>query len=404
MQYNFDELINREYTSSVKWDIRYEEGRPRLWDSTYSKHGPGRVLPLWVADMDFICPKPVIDALVSRAQHGIFGYTRETEAYHKAVINWFERRQGWHIEQDWITITPGVVPAINLLVQAFVRPGEKVIIQTPVYYPFYSAVEGNDGVVVRNPLLYEGGRYTIDFDDLEHSASDPDVRMLIISSPHNPVGRVWTRTELNRMGALCRKHDIMMVSDEIHGDLIMPGQEFVPFPIAGEGFEDFSVICTAPSKTFNIAGLRTSNIVIPNDSLRRRFRNTLNRTGVHGVSPFGMDALIAAYNEGEEWLEQVLAYIKQNYDFTCDFIGNRLPEISIIPLEGTYLVWLDCRRLGLDAGQLEKLMLDEARLYLDEGYIFGPEGAGFERVNIACPRSMLEDALIRLRNAVRSLD
>jgi len=299
MQYNFDELINREYTNSVKWDVRYEGGRPRLWDNTYSKHGPDRVLPLWVADMDFICPKPVIDALVNRAQHGIFGYTREAEAYYDAVINWFERRQAWHIEQDWITITPGVVPAINLLVQAFVRPGEKVIIQTPVYYPFYSAVEGNDASVVRNPLLCENGCYSIDFDDLERSASEPDVRMLIISSPHNPVGRVWTRAELNRMGSICRKNNILMVSDEIHGDLIMPGYVFVPFPLAGEGFDDFSVICTAPSKTFNIAGLRTSNIVIPNDSLRRRFRSTLNRTGVHGVSPFGMDALIAAYNDGE---------------------------------------------------------------------------------------------------------
>lgn len=404
MKYDFDSPVNREHTNSVKWDFHFENAHPVRWDDTYSKHGSDRVLPLWVADMDFVCPKPVVDALVKRAMHGIFGYTRETTAYYDAVQNWFRRRQGWNIDPRWITITPGVVPAVNLLVQAFAKPSEKVIIQTPVYYPFYSAVEGNECVVVRNPLLYENGRYCIDFEDLEKSAADPAVRMMIISSPHNPVGRVWTREELNRMGKICQNNDILMVSDEIHSDLILPGSSFTPFTLAGEGFEDFSVICTAPSKTFNIAGLRTSNIVIANDSTRRTFRKTLNRTGVHGISPFGMDALIAAYNEGEEWLEQVLAYIWNNYMFLKSFIEEQIPEIDVIPLEGTYLVWLDCRRLGLDAKALESMMLEKAHLYLDEGYIFGPEGEGFERINIACPRSLLEEALIRMRDVIRAMD
>jgi len=404
MKYNFDQFINRENTNSVKWDFRFEEGEVQNWDKTYSKHGENKVLPLWVADMDLICPQPVIDALAKRAKHGIFGYTRETEAYYDAVQGWFERRQGWHIEPSWITITPGVVPAINILVQAFVKPGEKVIIQPPVYYPFFSAVEGNDAVVIRNPLLYKDGRYQIDFDDLEKSAKDPDVRMMVISSPHNPVGRVWTRDELNRMGEICRENNILMVSDEIHSDLIMPGYEFVPFPLAGDGFDSFSVVCTAPSKTFNIAGLKTSNIIIPDKKLRRDFQRTLNKSGIHGISPFGMDAVISAYNEGEEWLEQVLDYIHKNYLFLKEFIQKELPEIDVIDLEGTYLVWLDCRRLGLDAKHLESLMLEDARLYLDEGCIFGSEGDGFERINIACPRSLLEQALERLRDTIKTRD
>ncbi|MBN1265791.1 MAG: pyridoxal phosphate-dependent aminotransferase [Anaerolineales bacterium] len=402
MKYDFDSIINRENTNSVKWDFRFEEGKPSQWDSTYSKHGAERVLPLWVADMDFICPQSVIDALEKRARHGIFGYTRETDAYYEAVQSWFKRRQGWQIDPSWITITPGVVPAVYMLVQAFVKPGEKVIIQTPVYYPFYSAVEGNDAVVVRNPLLYEEGFYKIDFANLEKSAQSPDVRMIIISSPHNPVGRVWTREELNRMGEICKANDILMVSDEIHSDLIMPGYDFVPFPLAGKDFESFSVVCTAPSKTFNIAGLRTSNIIIANETIRRKFLDVLNRSGIHGISPFGMDALIAAYNEGEEWLEQVLTYIHQNYEFLKTFFQKNLPEIDVIQLEGTYLVWLDCRRLGLDSMNLESLMLEDARLYLDEGYIFGSDGEGFERINIACPRSLLEEALHRLLAAVRA--
>jgi len=402
MNYDFDTPINREHTNSVKWDFHFEESGPTHWDSTYSKHGSDRILPLWVADMDFVCPQPVVDALVRRAQHGIFGYTRETESYYEAVRHWYLRRQGWNIDPAWIVITPGVVPALNFLVQTFVKPGEKVIIQSPVYYPFYSSVEGNEGVVVRNPLRCEQGRYGIDFAGLEAAANDPDVRLMVISSPHNPVGRVWTREELQRMGDICRENDILMVADEIHSDLILPGHEFVPFHLAGEGFETFSIICTAPSKTFNIAGLGTSNIIIADETLRRRFQHTLNRAGIHGVNPFGMEALIAAYNGGEEWLEQVLAYLQQNYAFLKDFVSRHMPEIDVLPLEGTYLAWLDCRRLGLDAKHLETLMLEQARLYLDEGYIFGEEGAGFERINIACPRSLLEEALHRLKDAVRS--
>ncbi len=403
MIYNFDQEIDRRGTHSAKWGVVKQDGRfTPLEDAPQFLDGP-RLLPMWVADMDFQVPQPVIDALTARAQHGIFGYGWPGASYRQAVIDWMHRRHGWTVEADWIVTTPGVVPALNMLVRTFVAPGQRVIIQPPVYYPFYTAISNNGADLARNPLLLTDGRYGMDLAGLESLAAEPDVAMLILSSPHNPVGRVWTPDELRRLGEICLAHDVLVVADEIHGDLLYPGQRFTPFATLGEQFAANSVICTAPSKTFNLAGLATSNIIIPNPELRLRFERTLNSNGLHGVNTFGMVALEAAYAHGEEWLAQVMDYVAGNFRTLRDYVAEHLPQIDVIEPEGTYLVWLDCRRLGLDKAALERLMLDEARVFLDEGYIFGPEGEGFERINIACPRSILAEALERIKAAIDGL-
>lgn len=403
MKYDFDREIDRIRTGSVKWEF-FQDGEKLIhWDHMDKPPGEDRILPMWVADMDFPSPKPVVDALVARAEHGIYGYTERTESYYECVVRWMKRRHGWTIAREWICTTPGVVPALNLLVRTFVGSGGKVLIQPPVYRPFFSAIKNNDSQLVSNPLTYQDGRYTMDYDDLEEKTRAADVRMAILCSPHNPVGRVWTREELARFGETCLDRGVLVVSDEIHGDLILKGHVFTPFAAINEEFAQHAIICTAPSKTFNLAGLQTSNIIIPNDELRARFQTTLRSSGLFGVGVFGLVALQAAYDLGEEWLEQVLDYVEGNLGYLQAYLGEQLPQISVVRPEGTYLVWLDCRRLGLDRWGLKRLMLDKARVYLDEGFIFGPEGEGFERINIACPRSILVEALERIRKAIVTL-
>jgi cystathionine beta-lyase len=288
-------------------------------------------------------------------------------------------------------------------VRAFVAPGERVLIQRPVYYPFFGAIENNGAEMVVNPLVYENGRYRMDFGDLEEKARDPRVKLAILCSPHNPVGRVWTADELTRFGEICLRHDVLIVSDEIHGDLIYRGHTFSPFARLGEAFAQNAITCTAPSKTFNLAGLHTSNIIISNPELRGRFEKTLQSNGLFGINAFGVVAVEAAYNHGEEWLAQALDYLEGNLRYLEDYVSGRIPQITVIRPEGTYLVWIDCRRLELDKDGLKRLMLTEARVYLDEGFLFGPEGEGFERINIACPRSILVEALERIGNAIARL-
>jgi len=400
MKYDFDREINRKGTNSVKWEFIKHGGSLLYREEPDDSSSGTRLLPMWVADMDFPCPEPVVEALVTRAQHRLFGYTSPTVSYYNAIVNWMKRRHGWEIEPEWICTTPGVVPALNMLVKTYTSPGDKVLIQTPVYYPFYKAVENSDGILVTNPLIYENGRYSMDFSDLEEKTKDPQVKMAILCSPHNPVGRVWTRDELLRFGEICLKNKVLVVSDEIHGDLILEGYVFTPFAGISEAFAQSSIICNAPSKTFNLAGLKTSNIIISDEKLRARFKKTLGRTALGGVGVFGVVALEAAYNHGEEWLSQVLDYIMDNFRYLEKYIAEQLPQIIVVPLEGTYLVWLDCRSLGLGKLELEQLILEEAKVYLDEGYIFGTEGEGFERVNLACPRSVLVEALERIRNVL----
>jgi cystathionine beta-lyase len=403
MQYDFDAEISRRGTNSLKWEF-FTEGESRVhWERTDPALGDERVLPMWVADMDFPCPQPVVDALVERARHGIYGYTARTDTYHQAVVNWMARRQGWTVAPEWICTTPGVVPALNTLVRSFVAPGAKVLIQPPVYYPFFNAVQNNGATLVTNPLLYENGGYGMDYADLEQKARDPELKMAILCSPHNPVGRVWTRDELARFGQICLENDVLVVSDEIHADLIYKGYEFTPFAGIGPDLARNTVVCTAPSKTFNLAGLHTSNIIIPDDELRSRFQKTLRATGLGWVGAFGLVALEAAYNHGEPWLEQVLDYIQANLRYMEAYLARHIPQITLVQPQGTYLVWLDCRRLGLDGAALKRLMFDQARVFMDEGFLFGPEGEGFERINIACPRALLVEALERIKNAVEAL-
>jgi cystathionine beta-lyase len=403
MNHNFDAEVDRRDSNSLKWEFMQSGEDLLKWEHTHRFFGKDRILPMWVADMDFICPRPVVDALVARAQHGVYGYTAPTQAFYRSVVRWMQRRHGWEIAPEWICITPGVVPALNMLVRAFVSTGDKVLIQPPVYYPFYGAIEHNGAELVVNPLVYEDGRYRMDLADLEVKCRDPKVKLAILCSPHNPVGRVWTREELIRFGEICMANDVLVVSDEIHGDLIYKGHTFTPFANVSEVFARNSATCTSPSKTFNLAGLQTSCIVIPNHDLRSRFEKILQSNGLFGIGTFGVVALQAAYDHGEEWLVQLLEYIEGNLEYLEQHVAEHIPQLTVVRPEGTYLVWLDCRRLQLGKWELKRFMLEEAGVYLDEGFIFGPEGEGFERINIACPRAVLVEALDRIRQAVEGL-
>ncbi len=403
MTFNFDAEIDRTGTHSIKWEFLFEGHKLVFGDHAQAKHGRDRLLPMWVADMDFRCPPAVIDALTERVAHGIFGYAMPSDSYYTAVIDWMARRYGVVVEREWLVLTPGVVPALNMLVETLIAPGDKVLVQRPVYYPFFAAIENNGGEIVSNTLALENGRYTIDFDDLAAKAADPAVKMAILCSPHNPVGRVWTREELTRFGEICLANDVLVISDEIHCDLIYDGVAFTSFAAINETFAQKSIICTAPSKTFNMAGLKTSNIIIQDKEIRAKFNKTLNRHGLMGGNALGIVATEAAYTHGEAWLAEAMAYIEANYHFMVAYLAEHLPQLEVIRPEGTYLVWVDCRKLGLDAAARRQLLLGEAKVFLDNGEMFGPEGEGFERFNLACPRSILAEALERIVTAVSHL-
>ncbi|MCP4136252.1 MAG: pyridoxal phosphate-dependent aminotransferase [bacterium] len=392
MIYDFDKIISREGTGSVKWELA-----PLL----YAQED---ILPMWVADMDFEAPKPVMAALAETAQKGVYGYTYATSGYSEAIIEWIKKRHNWTIQKNWLAYAPGVVPALNMLINTFSNPGDKIIIQPPVYYPFMSAIKNNGRQIIDNPLVLSDGKYHIDFDDLEKKAATRRAEILILCSPHNPVGRVWTKEELTRIGEICIKNDILVISDEIHFDLVRKGFLHTCFASISEEFLMNSITCTAPSKTFNLAGLQTSNLVIPDLKKKNAYQVTLEKNGIMGPNLFGAVALEAAYRESEDWLEQLLVYLEKNLAFMKDFISQKIPSVTVPEPEATYLVWLDFRKLGLDNSSLEKLMNHTAGVALDHGYIFGKEqGSGFERINIACPRSVLEEGLKRIEKAVKSL-
>lgn len=402
MIFNFDRKIDWKGTNCIKWEFISDGDTLIFGDHADPKHGPNRLLPMWVADMDFRCPPPVIEALVARAEHGIYGYSYPCDSYFEAVIGWMARRYGREIEREWISITPGVVAAINTLVQTFVEPGEKVLVQPPVYHPFFNAIKNNGAVIVSNSLRYKDGYYEMDFDDLTQKATDPALKMAILCSPHNPIGRVWTPEELTRFGEICLENDVLVIADEVHCDLIYEGYTFTSFASLSDNFTQNSFVCTAASKTFNLAGLKTSNIITPNRDLRERFEKTLIRNGLFGVNAFGIVAVEAAYNHGEEWLLEAMAYIEGNFRFMESFLSEHLPQLKITRPQGTYLVWVDFRSLGLEPESRKSLLMDDARVYLNEGELFGPEGEGFERFNIACPRVILEEALERIQGAINS--
>jgi cystathionine beta-lyase len=400
MTYDFDQYIDRFDTHCIKWEFTPQGDSLVQSDRAHPKYGPDQLLPLWVADMDFKSPPPVIDALEARARHGIFGYCMPDNDFYEAVTGWMDRHYGRSIDRDWIVITPGVVTALKVFVQTFTEPGDKVLLQPPVYHPFYHAIEQNGRVVERSPLKLNGLHYEMDFEDLARKTADPAVKMAFLCSPHNPIGRVWTPEELKRYGDICRENGVLVIADEIHCDLILNGNTFTSYAGVDEKFAAESIVCTAPSKTFNLAGLHLSNIIVQDDELRRRMQKTMTRNGIGGLNPFGLVATVAAYRYGEPWLADLLQYIEGNFQFLQEYLAEHLPQLEVVPLEGTYLAWVNFGALGLGPSERAKLLMDEAKVWLNSGAIFGPEGADFERINIACPRDILEEALDRIRRVV----
>lgn len=387
MRYNFDEIVQRRGTNSYKWDSADDAD----------------VLPMWVADMDFRTAPAIIEALQQRVAHGIFGYTRVPDAYYEAVINWFGRRHNWNIQKDWMIYTSGVVPAISAVIKALTQPGDKVLVQTPVYNCFFSSIRNNGCEIVSNPLVYKENTYVIDYEDLERKVADEKVKILLLCNPHNPAGRVWSKEELTRIGEICIRHGVWVVSDEIHCELVYTGYTYTPFASISEEFLHHSVTCISPSKSFNIAGLQIANIVSADEEVRRQIDKAININEVCDVNPFGVIATIAAYNEGEEWLLQLLDYLKGNYECMKTFCEVSLPNFPITRLEGTYLVWMDCRSLPYPSEELEEKLVKEEKLWLNAGTMYGAEGEGFMRWNIACPRAVLLKGLKLFRDFTQKL-
>lgn len=385
MKYDFDEIIPRRGTNSYKWDSA----------------GDADVLPMWVADMDFRTAPPVVEALRKRVEHGIFGYVRVPDAYYAAVTNWFARRHDWQIEKEWIIYTTGVVPALSAVIKALTAPGDKVMVQTPVYNCFFSSIRNNGCGMIANPLIYRNGTYQIDFADLEQKAADPSVKVLLLCNPHNPAGRVWTKQELTRIGDICIRNNVWVVADEIHCELVFPGHTYIPFASISQEFLMHSVTCTSPSKAFNLAGLQIANIISADTDIRTKIDKAININEVCDVNPFGVEALMAAYNDGEEWLEELKQYLFANYNYLRVYFEEYLPEFPVATLEGTYLVWADCSVLNQSSDETVKTLLEKEKLWVNEGSLYGEAGEGFIRINIACPRQQLIEGLNRLRRALK---
>lgn len=386
MNYNFDEIIDRTNSNSVKYDLR----------KTIFKTDD--VIPMWVADMDIKTPDFIINAIKKRLNHEILGYTFRGEEFNDSIISWMKKRHNWEIKNNWISFSPGVVPAINMLVLAFTNPEDKIIVQPPVYFPFFSAIKDNRRIMLENQLKYEKGAYTIDFENLE-SLIDDKVKMIILSSPHNPVGRVWTKTELERLAKICIKNNILILSDEIHSDLVFDGYKHIPLASLSDIISDITITCIAPSKTFNITGLSSSAVIISNEKLLDKYNKILDTLHLGMGNIFGLVALKAAYNDGEEWLNQLMHYLTDNVSFVKSFLENNMPDIKLVNPESTYLLWLDFSRLGLSNKELNKILINKAKVGLSDGRVFGKGGEGFQRMNIACPRSLVEKAMLRIKSA-----
>ena len=391
MKYDFTTCVLRDNGHSVKWE-EMKQKNPDVQKG---------IVPLSVADMEFVTAPEIVHGLKEYIGKETLGYTQATDAYFDAVMLWMRKRHGWDVQKEWIVPAPGVVASLGIAVSALTNPGDGVIIMTPVYYPFYMVVKHTGRSLQENALRETDGGYEIDFDDLEKKLADPDNKMLILCSPHNPVGRVWKKEELLRVGELCEKYGAVVVADEIHHDLIMPGYRHTVFTQVKESFADFSVICTAPSKTFNLAGMQTSNIIIKNKEMREKFEKTKLATGIFELNALGYEACRIAYTQCGAWLDDLIHVIDENRRAVETFLKERLPKIRITRLEGTYLQWLDLRRYEIPHLELERLMVQDAQLFFDEGYIFGQAGQGFERFNLACPISVIESALKRLERALK---
>lgn len=383
MKYNFDETVVRRGTNCVKWDESPNED----------------VVPMWVADMDFRVAPAIQEALEKRVAHGVFGYNIVPESYYEAVISWFRRRHHWEIERSSILYTTAVVPAMSCVIKALTMPGEKVLILSPAYNCFFSSIRNNGCEVHESPLRPIDNSFEVNWEDFEAKCADEKTTLFLLCNPHNPCGRVWRRDELQKMYNICKKHDVKVVSDEIHCELIMPGYEFVPFGT----ITDDCVVMNSPSKNFNTAGLQIANIITKDPSWRRRIDRAININEVCDVNPFGIVALEAAYNESAEWLDELNQYLWGNYTYLCDFIGKNLPLLKVTRLEGTYLVWVDHSALGITTDELFNRLLNEAHVWVSPGTMYGPQtGEGFIRINIACPRSQLDEALQRIKACLNS--
>ena len=381
MLYNFDHTPQRRGTNCVKWDTAEAQG----------------AIPMWVADMDFCVAKPITDALMHRVEHGVFGYTQVPDAYYDAIISWFQRRHDWHIQREWIQYTSGVVPALSVVVKALTQPGDKVLILTPVYNCFFSSIRNNGCETAESALVYEDGTYHVDFEDMERKAADPSVKLFILCNPHNPAGRVWTPEELRKMNEICLKHGVKVVADEIHCELVMPGYRFTPFASVSKECLDNAITCNSPSKSFNTAGLQIANIICNDAETRDRIDRAININEVCDVNPFGVEALMAAYNESEEWIDQLCLYLYENYNALCEFFKMKMPQLTVTKLEGTYLVWVDIRPLGISSDELTEKLLREGHVLVNSGTMYGREaGEGFIRINIACSRQQMMEALDRI--------
>lgn len=387
MQYDFDTPIDRTHTWSIKHDFKKENGKAD--DS----------LPLWVADMDFRSPDSVVEALKKAVDHGIFGYSRADESYFDAVAAWYQKRHHLTLQPEWMTCTPGIVFALSIAVRAFTQEGDAVLIQPPVYHPFSRAILRNKRTLVENPLVLKDGHYEMDLEDLEQKVLDEHVKLMILCNPHNPVGRVWTREELTSLADICLRHHVYVISDEIHGDFVWQGHEQTPYASISEEACLHSMMCTAPSKTFNLAGMATSNLFIPDPEMRRKFRSELLDVGQENMNRLGLFACRAAYEGGGEWLDQLISYLAGNLALVRDFCKKRVPQIQLVEPEGTYLAWLDCRELGMTDDELMAFFSDEAKVWLDPGTHSGEQGSGFMRFNLGSSRSVIAQALDQIEAA-----
>jgi len=390
MPYNFDEVIDRKGTNCIKYD-RLEQFC-----------GNAEALPMWVADTDFRVPDFIMDAIRERADHEVLAYSFRPESYHQSIIDWMKKRHDWDIKREWISFSPGVVPAVTMLIMALTNEDEKVIVQPPVYFPFFTCVKGSGRKMVENPLKLENSRYYFDFEDLKAKIDDK-TKMLLLSSPHNPGGMVWTKEELAELGRICKERGVIIVSDEIHSDLIYPGNKHVPLPSISEELAEITVVCMAPNKTFNIAGLSSAFLVIPQKKMRVRYERLLNVLHVHGGNIFGTVATEAAYTNGEEWLGELLEYLQGNLNYLNEFMAEHLPKVKVMQPESTFLVWMDFRDYGLSEKEMKDVLVNKAGVAMNVGSTFGTGGEGFFRMNIGCPRSTLQEGLERIEKALRVL-
>ena len=389
MKYDFSQVIERNNTLSIKYDFAKERKKP------------SDLLSLWVADMDFPVAQEIKDALIERCNHGIFGYSEVKTPYYEVIAKWYQEKFNWSTKKQWLVKTPGVVAAIANAIRAFTNIGDAVLIQKPVYYPFFLTIEDNQRKVVNNSLVYKNGRYEMDFVDFEEKIISHKVKLFVLCSPHNPVGRVWNKEELLKIGDICLKHKVIVVADEIHADFVYHGHQHQVFANLKTDYQEITVTCTAPSKTFNIAGLQVSNIFIANENLRKKFKQELKKTANADINVMGLIACQAAYSQGEDWLRQVKIYIAENLEYVKNFLRDNLPQVKLVEPEGTYLLWLDFRELNLTEEELEDLIINKAKLWLDGGTMFGTEGVGFQRINIACPQKILIQAFTQLKEALK---